>query len=322
MGPKIIKLTESKLKNIVSKIILEEINQTRIDSMVNTYCKVRSSDGLIDYPESSYHLVPWAQYKKDYGVTDEEESVLKTRCVGYKTPQPPSTNITERQKTLNNAFCSSVGGMISFQVPGMKNISYSVDQYVKMFNVTPEELAIAKASCPKSELSLGKTAPKMNWVKQSGKFPLKYGEVGGNIGTLQKALGMRGDTYFGTRTEKGILTKAPEYKRETGVTQEIYNKIVSNISIGKDMKTTYDMNTDAGKSAYLQQAFKPAPQLFKNIQNVPQLTSQQQSDINRIGARPDYGTPTPPVQTTTGGAPEGTIPPTEDEIKNNPQLGR
>lgn len=72
-----------------------------------------------------------------------------------------------------------------------------------------------------------KAAPKIQWVKQSGNFPLKFGEVGGGIGAMQVALGLKGDTYFGPRTEKAILTKTPEYKRLTGVTQEIYNKIVA-----------------------------------------------------------------------------------------------
>jgi hypothetical protein len=69
--------------------------------------------------------------------------------------------------------------------------------------------------------------PKMKWTKETGKFPLMYGQVGPTIKTLQLALGLKGDTYFGPATEKAILSKAPEYKRATGVTQDIYNKIVN-----------------------------------------------------------------------------------------------
>lgn len=72
-----------------------------------------------------------------------------------------------------------------------------------------------------------KAKPKIQWVKETGNFPLMYGQVGPTVKVLQLALGLKGDTYFGPVTEKSILTKAPEYKRETGVTQDIYNKIVN-----------------------------------------------------------------------------------------------
>lgn len=69
-------------------------------------------------------------------------------------------------------------------------------------------------------------APKMQWKPETGRFPLMLGQYGKNIQALQKALGLKGDSYFGPATEKYILAKAPEYKRVTGVTQQIYNKIV------------------------------------------------------------------------------------------------
>ena len=113
-------ISQSQLKNITQNVILE---QGAMDDILN------NSPNAPTYGAGT----PTANSPKPkYGA-------------------PPAD--TTRQKTLNNAFCSSVGGMISFQVPGMKNISYSVDQYVKMFNVTPEELKAAKASCPDSELS-------------------------------------------------------------------------------------------------------------------------------------------------------------------------
>ena len=76
-------------------------------------------------------------------------------------------------------------------------------------------------------LNCGGTTSKVQWVKETGKFPLLYAQYGPTIQTLQKALGVKPDTYLGIRTEKAILAKAPEYKRQTGVTQDIYNKIVS-----------------------------------------------------------------------------------------------
>jgi len=136
-----------------------------------------------------------------------------------KTDSDQKQTISERQKTLNNAFCSSVGGMISFQVPGMKNISYSVDHYVKTFNVTPEELEAAKASCPNSEISkkMVKQDPNVNCasslkeIKEGSIKILKYGCKTDAVKELQKLLGMEEKYqtgYFGPIT-KG---KVKEYQ--------------------------------------------------------------------------------------------------------------
>jgi hypothetical protein len=133
----------------------------------------------------------------------------------------------------------------------------------------------------------GSTKPTIQWTKETGSFPLMYGQYGANIQKLQRGLGMRGDTYFGPQTEKSVLAKAPEYKRETGVTQEIYNKIVQNIAVSKDLKTTYDMNTQAGKDQFLQQQLKPTP-AFNPAAKYSQLTPQQQADIEKLKATPDF----------------------------------
>jgi hypothetical protein len=129
-----------------------------------------------------------------------------------------------------------------------------------------------------------KWAEPIPWVKQSGKFPLKYLEYGSTIKPLQTALKLKADGYFYNLVEKSVLAKAPEYKRETGVTQEIYNKIVPNVAVGKDLKTTYDMNTQAGKDAYLQQGLKNQqliPPLQKYSQSI-QLTPQQQANADAL----------------------------------------
>ena len=119
------------------------------------------------------------------------------------------------------------------------------------------------------------------WVKQSGKFPLKYLEYGSTIKPLQTALKLKADGYFYNLVEKAVLAKAPEYKRETGVTQEIYNKIVPNVAVGKDLKTTYDMNTQAGKDAYLQQGLKNTTTI-NPAAKYSQITPQQQANADAL----------------------------------------
>ena len=172
-------ISQSQLKNITQNVILE---QGAMDDILN------NSPNAPTYGAGT----PTANSPKPkYGA-------------------PPAD--TTRQKTLNNAFCSSVGGMISFQVPGMKNISYSVDQYVKMFNVTPEELKVAKASCPDSELSkkMVKQDPNVNCasslekIKEGSIKILKYGCKTDAVKELQKLLGMEEKYqtgYFGSITK-------------------------------------------------------------------------------------------------------------------------
>jgi hypothetical protein len=73
----------------------------------------------------------------------------------------------------------------------------------------------------------------INWVKQSGNFPLKYGEFGGMIEMLQLSLGLKGDTYFGSATEKAVQKRDGSYKRETGVTEDMYYNIVGKNDVSK-----------------------------------------------------------------------------------------
>jgi hypothetical protein len=131
------------------------------------------------------------------------------------------------------------------------------------------------------------TVVKQQWVKNNG-FPLKFGQMtekypNGIIGKFQVALnaGMNGDGYFGQTTENKIKVKFPQYKRETGVTEEMYNTIVKNVAVGKDLKTTYDMNTQAGKDAYLQQGMKTTPTV-NPAAKYSQITPQQQANANAL----------------------------------------
>ena len=131
--------------------------------------------------------------------------------------------------------------------------------------------------------------PKVQWVKNNG-FPLKFGQMtekypNGIIGKFQVALnsGLSGDGYFGPTTENKVKVKFPEYKRETGVTEAMYNTIVSNTAVSKDLKTTYDMNTQAGKEAYLQQGLKLKDTTASNIAaKYSQITPQQQANADAL----------------------------------------
>jgi hypothetical protein len=129
--------------------------------------------------------------------------------------------------------------------------------------------------------------PKVQWVKNNG-FPLKFGQMtekypNGIIGKFQVALnsGLNGDGYFGPTTEDKVKVKFPQYKREIGVTEAMYNTIVKNVAVSKDLKTTYDMNTQAGKDSYLQQQLKTTPS-FNPAAKYSQVTAQQQANADAL----------------------------------------
>lgn len=162
-----------------------------------------------------------------------------------------------------------------------------------MLSVVEHLKSIGIQSAPANPLSssieiLSKpTVTKQQWVKNNG-FPLKFGQMtekypNGIIGKFQVALnsGLNGDGYFGPTTEDKVKVKFPQYKREIGVTEAMYNTIVKNVAVSKDLKTTYDMNTQAGKDAYLQQQLKTTPS-FNPAAKYSQVTAQQQANANAL----------------------------------------
>jgi hypothetical protein len=136
-------------------------------------------------------------------------------------------------KNITSTFCGVKGGKITTGY--YKDKPWS--DYKTLYTVTDAEEVEAQKSCPTVQTGIGANKPKIQYVKQSGKFPLKYLEYGEGIKPLQVALKLNPDGKFYNDTEKAVLAKAPEYKRQTGVTQEIYNKIVSKPAIKRDLDT-------------------------------------------------------------------------------------
>ena len=207
----------------LGKSLKSSVTTTPKQQAINTvFCSVKG--GKINTPGQLGDGSPWSGYTALYQITPQEIEAAKVSCPDSELAKGPVA--TPRQKFFNDAFCSVKGGKIV--APGTPSDGLAWDGFVSYYKPTPEELAASKASCPDSEL--GKSAapavkPKAQWTKSDDNFPLKYGQFGAKIGEIQKDMGMSGDTYFGNTTEKGVLAKAPEYKRETGVTEDIFNKI-------------------------------------------------------------------------------------------------
>ena len=92
---------------------------------------------------------------------------------------------------------------------------------------------------------------------------------------MQTALGVKPTGQFWTVTEKAVLAKAPEYKRATGVTQDIYNKIVG-------AQTTVNPNIN---QQLLQKGQDFKNQNAERNKQYSELFKQQQADINKLNIR-------------------------------------
>jgi len=287
----IIKITESQLKNIVGRVINEQLgitpattNNVAADvktivnniksaditsgnekTVVNTIIKnsttkqgfenllaqfkgftgkdLTSELRVVLQPgRDTNEIKQLVDHLKGIGITMSERKDVNNRWAGFDfvglggtTPATPAAGgrTPEAMKNITSTFCGVKGGKI--MTGAYKDQPWS--NYKTLYTVTAAEEAEAQKSCPTVQTGIVANKPKMQWTKETGNFPLMHGQVGPTIQNLQIAMGLKGDTYFGDSTEKSILVKAPEYKRQTGVTQEIYNKIVSKPVVKRDLDT-------------------------------------------------------------------------------------
>jgi hypothetical protein len=61
------------------------------------------------------------------------------------------TNATPRQKNINFNYCSVKNGKIETTKSAFNGTTF--DEYVSTYTITPEEIAVAKASCPNVDVS-------------------------------------------------------------------------------------------------------------------------------------------------------------------------
>lgn len=191
------------------------------------------------------------------------------------------------QELTNDLFCNTKNGVIA----SSKNPSWNGDrmsEVIKLYNISPEELAIAKASCPTSELAKNPTDalnPQANKPKivftPNEKFPLKFQQKGENIRLMQQKLGMPANLQTGNfygKTEQYVKKVAPEYKRETGVIEPIWNKIF-NIRSKTNMGPEKTIKPEAPTSAAPQTLPNTQPQQIQTNQPAP--TERQIRQANR-----------------------------------------
>jgi hypothetical protein len=129
----------------------------------------------------------------------------------------------------------SMGFYVCGSQANIVNLMYDDNpKAVKYFNMTPPPVV----------------KPKVKFVPNEV-VPLKFGQSGNNIKMIQASLGVKPDGLFYTNTDAAVKKYVPEYNRQTGVTQQIFDKIlgvvtkrtpVSPVSM-KDIQNTNNPDT-------------------------------------------------------------------------------
>ena len=226
---RIIKLTEEQLRNIVSKVIKEQsAPMTNPDVIPGATSKSNTSNAMD----------PKGGVNQFTG-----QKSLNIGCIGLKSPQTYKVikGINGEEFTFynNGRFKDISDDSMGFYVCGAQanivNLTYdSNPKAVKYFNMTPPPVA----------------KPKVKYVPNEV-VPLKFGQSGNNIKMIQASLGVKPDGLFYTNTDAAVKKYIPEYNRQTGVTQQIFDKIlgvvakrtpVSPVSM-KDMQNTNNPDT-------------------------------------------------------------------------------
>jgi hypothetical protein len=256
---KIIRVTESELIKMIGKVINEQANVApyynfRTGQMAGKGAPAPAPGTAMDPNGDPTQFI---QQKK-----------LNIDCVGLKLPETNKT-ITgingETFKFFNNGRFNDVKGQKGNYTCGNQaniiNLMYDSDpKAVKYFNMSPKPAAQQQT--------------KTVFVANE-KFPLKFQQKGEAIKKIQTALGVKPTGQFWTVTEKAVLAKAPEYKRATGVTEDIYNNIVGG-------QTTVNPNVN---QQLLQRGQDFANKRAETIKANSQLSQQQQADINKLNIR-------------------------------------
>lgn len=126
------------------------------------------------------------------------------------TPVPEPEPVTnERQKNINNMWCSVKNGVIV--APGSSQNGKKWSDYETEFSVTSSELDLAKASCPKedSDKDTDKVKKKKTaFVWKTDCSPnYKQGCKSDKIAEAQRCLGLTDDGKFGPKTQNKLAQK-------------------------------------------------------------------------------------------------------------------
>jgi hypothetical protein len=233
MSKKVIKLTESQLKNIVERVIDEqsinpiyspmslasflgpnsdEESKKRLTNIANIYSSVKN--GVIVNPKSQFNNTSWMDFVTKYQVTDKEQLAAKGLISQRKTA---SDTQNKRMINIANAFHSVDPSTLKIKSNNPKLNGMSWSDYMATYKVTSEEARKALAYSN----SLPKTAPVSGATSGStvtNKTAPRKSDP--KVLALQKSLGLTGKDLDGIM---GPKTRAAMAAKKGGSTQMKYD---------------------------------------------------------------------------------------------------
>lgn len=223
MSKKVIKLTESQLKNIVERVINEqssinpmyspltlasilgpnadEESKKRLSNIANIYSSVK--DGVIINPKSQFNNTSWMDFVTRYKVTDKEQLAAKS-LIGQR--QTATNTQNQRMVNIANVFHSVDPSTLKIKSNNPKFNGMAWSQYMDTYKISQDEVRKALAYSN----SLGKTANPTTPVKPGTPAKPQARKPDPKVIALQKSLGFKGsdlDGVMGPKTRAAMATK-------------------------------------------------------------------------------------------------------------------
>ena len=252
---KIIKLTESQLRDIVKKVISEQTpNQERINSIANMISSVK--DGIIVNPSSKMNKGKLIDFYTTYNVTPEEIKAANNTLAQRKTAQDTQNqryvNIANVMKSVD--LTTSVIKSTNAKLNGMSWIDYR-----KKFKVTQDDINKAQTYVaglsninPNDKATIDS---KIDTLKKDSTPDPKVTELQKQLKAAGYDLGLTGPNKDGIDGIMGSKTRAAQQKQASDKVKQI----------GSDSKNAIN-NT---------------------IKDLSQLTPQQQATADALGRKPN-----------------------------------
>jgi hypothetical protein len=252
---------------------------TRTNSLISAIDKIRDANHYKQIEsEMNKNLIRYGDYKSiesmlngelesdNLSVVKEIQSKLKSKGInltfdqdGYSLFEPNSIKISlgsdapvnpanSRQQNINNAYCNLSKDNI---ITGGFFKGKTWDFYARKYNITPEEIEVAKSSCTKK----GYTPPKPIYTYCKS-FPFKQKCKNRLIIEVQSCLGLPKNHQtgnFGPITLKSLNERLKSLgKAETSeITEDVYRIIIQNCNGSSDIepskRTTEPVQLDGPK---------------------------------------------------------------------------
>ena len=252
---KIIKLTESRLRDIVKKVISEQTpNQERINSIANMISSVK--DGIIVNPSSKMNKGKWIDFVTTYKVTPEDvkaaNNILAQRKRAQDTQNQRYINIANVMKAVDPT--TTVIKSTNAKLNGMSWVDYITKFKVTQDDINKAQTYVAGLSNinPNDKVTIDS---KIDTLKKASTPNPKVIELQKQLKAAGYDLGLTGPNKDGIDGIMGSKTRAAQQKQASDKVKQM----------GSDSKNAIN-NT---------------------IKDLSQLTPQQQATADALSRKPN-----------------------------------